>query len=66
MLFFFRVFYEGKERLMFECEIVYIIFWGSSVNVNNGSNGRIYITFRRVREIVVSDILVVVDVVIVL
>lgn len=60
------VLYEGKERLMSECEIVHTTPWGSPANVNNGSNGRIYITFRRARETAASDTLAVVDVVIVL
>lgn len=63
---FFRVLYEGKERLMSECEIVHTTPWGSPANVNNGSNGRIYITFRRARETAASDTLAVVDVVIIL
>lgn len=64
--FFFRVLYEGKERLMSECEIVHTTPWGSPANVNNGSNGRIYITFRRALETAASDTLAVVDVVIIL
>lgn len=51
---------------MSECEIVHTTPWGSPANVNNGSNGRIYITFRRARETAASDTLAVVDVVIVL
>lgn len=66
LLFFSRVLYEGKERLMSECEIVHTTPWGSPANVNNGSNGRIYITFRRARETAASDTLAVVDVVIIL
>nr|XP_022330471.1 C-myc promoter-binding protein-like isoform X2 [Crassostrea virginica] len=60
------VLYEGKERLMSECEIVHTTPWGSPANVNNGSNGRIYITYRRARETAASDTLAVVDVVIIL
>ncbi|XP_022330463.2 C-myc promoter-binding protein-like isoform X4 [Crassostrea virginica] len=60
------VLYEGKERLMSECEIVHTTPWGSPANVNNGSNGRIYITYRRARETAASDTLAVVDIVIIL
>jgi hypothetical protein len=60
------VLYEGKERLMSECEIVHTTPWGSPANVNNGSNGRIYITYRRARETAASDTLAVVDVVVIL
>ncbi|KAK3096746.1 hypothetical protein FSP39_002860 [Pinctada imbricata] len=60
------VLYEGKERLMAECEVVHTTPHGNPANVNNSSNGRIYVTYRRSRETAASDTLAVVDIVIVL
>ena len=61
-----RVLYEGKERLMPGCEVVHTTPLGSPANVNNTSNGRIYITFRRAKEEAPSDTLSVVDICVIL
>ncbi|XP_033751078.1 C-myc promoter-binding protein-like [Pecten maximus] len=60
------VLFEGKERLMSECEVVHTTPFGSPANVNNSSNGRTYITYRRAKETAASDTLAVVDICVIL
>ncbi|XP_052793201.1 C-myc promoter-binding protein-like isoform X2 [Mya arenaria] len=60
------VLYEGKERLMSGCEVIHTTYFGTPANVNNSSNGRTYITYRRAAENAPSDMLAVVDLCIVL
>ena len=61
-----RILYEGKERLMAGCEIIHTTYFGNPANVNNSSNGRTYITYRRAAENAPSDMLAVVDLCVIL
>ncbi|XP_064618735.1 C-myc promoter-binding protein-like isoform X2 [Lineus longissimus] len=60
------VLYEGKERVMLGCEVVYMTPQGRPANVNNSNSSRIYITYRRADESAASDTLAVTDICIIL
>lgn len=61
-----RILYEGKERVMPGCEVLYLTPHGRSANINNSNNARIYVTFRRADVKAASDTLAVMDVAVVL
>ena len=61
-----RILYEGKERVMPGCEVLYLTPHGRSANINNSNNARIYVTFRRADVKAASDTLAVVDVAVIL
>ncbi|XP_074649748.1 C-myc promoter-binding protein-like [Tubulanus polymorphus] len=60
------VLYEGKERVMSGCEVVYVTPQGRPANVNNSNSQRIYITYRRANENAASDTLAVTEICIIL
>lgn len=67
-LLFFRVLYEGKERLMSGCETIQATPYGRCANVNNSSatSSRIFVTYRRAaldrtqNSLAVTDICVII------
>ncbi|XP_015760385.1 PREDICTED: DENN domain-containing protein 4C-like [Acropora digitifera] len=44
------VLYAGKERLMYGCDFVYDTPSGKEANVNNSTNSKTFITYRRARQ----------------
>lgn len=44
------VLYAGKERLMYGCDFVYDTPSGREANVNNSTNSKTFITYRRARQ----------------
>lgn len=48
--FICRVLYAGKERLMYGCDFVYDTPSGKEANVNNSTNSKTFITYRRARQ----------------
>lgn len=50
MVYFCRVLYAGKERLMYGCDFVYDTPSGREANVNNSTNSKTFITYRRARQ----------------
>ena len=61
-----RVLYEGKERVMTGCEVLYKTPQWRPANVNNGSSSRIYVTYRRADPNAASDMLAVTDICVIL
>jgi len=61
-----RILYEGKERVMPGCEVLYLTPHGRSANINNSNNTRIYVTFRRADVRAASDTLAVMDIAVIL
>lgn len=61
-----RILYEGKERVMPGCEVLYLTPHGRSANINNSNNARIYVTFRRADVKAASDTLAVMDIAVIL
>ena len=61
-----RILYEGKERVMPGCEVLYLTPHGRSANINNSNNTRIYVTFRRADVKAASDTLAVMDIAVIL
>lgn len=61
---FFRVLYEGKERLIQGCEVIQATPYGRCANVNNSSanSQRIFITFRRAPLVQPQNSLAVTDI----
>lgn len=53
--------YEGSERVLAGCEVVYTTPYGRPANVNNTSS-RIYLTYRRASDTASSDTLAVTDI----
>ncbi|XP_071110635.1 C-myc promoter-binding protein-like [Haliotis cracherodii] len=60
------VLYEGKEKVLQGCEVVHTTAFGHPANVNNSSNNRTYITFRRASNAASSDTLAVMDICVIL
>lgn len=48
--FICRVLYAGKERLMYGCDFVFDTPSGKEANVNNSTNSKTFITYRRARQ----------------
>jgi len=65
-IFIVRILYEGKERVMPGCEVLYLTPHGRSANINNSNNARIYLTFRRADVKAASDTLAVMDIAVIL
>jgi len=65
-MYFIRILYDGKERVMAGCEVLYLTPHGRSANINNSNNTRIYVTFRRADVKAASDTLAVMDIAVIL
>jgi len=61
-----RILYDGKERIMPGCEVLYLTPHGRSANINNSNNARIFVTFRRASVKAASDTLAVMDIAVIL
>ena len=62
----FSVLYEGKDWLLPDAEIVNASPYGRTANVNNATNSRIFLTYRRAADTTPANELVVTDVAVII